>query len=128
MKKSVALWFERAQYDLESARLMMENGRYLYVVFMCQQAVEKLLKGIIQEKTDALPPYTHNLTLLAKYIDLSLSEEQFDFLALLNRYYLNTRYPDHKQKLADNIDQKKTHQILKSSEELYQCLLKELTM
>ena len=128
MKKSVKLWLDRAEYDLESARFMMQGGRYFYVAFMCQQSIEKLLKAIIQEKTEDLPPYTHNLTALAKHVDLSLSEKQLDFLALLNRYYLNTRYPDHKQKLADNIDEKKAKELLSTSEGLYQCLLKELTI
>lgn len=126
MKKNVVLWLERSQYDIETAQLMMDNGRYLYVAFMCQQAVEKVLKGLIQYKTDKLPPYTHNLTALAKSSTVQFLEEQLDFLALLTRYYLNTRYPDHKQKLADSIDEKKAGEILRASREVFQCLKKEL--
>lgn len=38
-------WEEIATYDLETAEAMLASGRYLYVVFMCQQAIEKLMKG-----------------------------------------------------------------------------------
>ena len=42
MDKVVAHWVERAEYDLETAKAMLDTARYLYVAYMCQQAVEKL--------------------------------------------------------------------------------------
>ena len=33
-------WVDQAQYDLETAHAMLASGRYLYVLFCCQQAVE----------------------------------------------------------------------------------------
>jgi len=32
-------WKDAAIYDLETAEAMLDSGRYLYVVFMCQQAI-----------------------------------------------------------------------------------------
>ena len=43
MDRIIAHWIERTNYDLETAKVMLDNGRYLYVTYMCQQAVEKLL-------------------------------------------------------------------------------------
>lgn len=37
-------WERKATYDLETARIMLQTGRYTYVVFMAQQAVEKIVK------------------------------------------------------------------------------------
>jgi len=37
----VGYWDELSQYDLETAVVMLAGGRYLYVGFMCHQAVEK---------------------------------------------------------------------------------------
>ena len=34
-------WEDIAEYDFETANAMLNSGRYLYVVFMCQQAIEK---------------------------------------------------------------------------------------
>lgn len=38
-------WIDMAGYDLDTARAMLQTGRYLYVGFMCYQAVEKSLKA-----------------------------------------------------------------------------------
>ena len=54
-------WVERARYDLETAKSMLEAGRYLYVLFCCQQAVEKAIKALIAERTNDMPPRIHNL-------------------------------------------------------------------
>lgn len=47
---AVQIWMERVDYDLETARAMLKAGRYLYVVFMCQQAVEKNVKAILRKE------------------------------------------------------------------------------
>ena len=63
MDRIIAHWIERTNYDLETAKVMLDNGRYLYVTYMCQQAVEKLLKAIIAGlDKDNLP--IHNLNRL----------------------------------------------------------------
>ncbi|MGC9352319.1 MAG: HEPN domain-containing protein [Mariniphaga sp.] len=36
---------ELSDYDFETAKAMLETGRYLYVGFMCHQTLEKLLKA-----------------------------------------------------------------------------------
>ena len=40
---------------------MLAAGRYLYVPFCCQQALEKHLKGLIVERCGMFPPRTHDL-------------------------------------------------------------------
>ncbi len=50
-EEKVEHWLNIAEYDLEPAMAMQNSGRYLYTVFMCQQALEKLLKALyIQQK------------------------------------------------------------------------------
>ena len=53
-------WLELAEYDFETARLMLDGGRYLYVGFMCHQAIEKVLKGYYVSILAEDPPFTHN--------------------------------------------------------------------
>lgn len=60
-KDKYEYWLEAAQYDLESARVMMDGVRYMYVAFMSQQAIEKLTKGIYTLYTDKEPPMIHNI-------------------------------------------------------------------
>lgn len=56
MSRTVQKWVEQARYDLETARAMLASERYLYVLFYCQQAVEKALKALIVERTGEFPP------------------------------------------------------------------------
>ncbi|PIV53356.1 MAG: hypothetical protein COY53_07385 [Elusimicrobia bacterium CG_4_10_14_0_8_um_filter_37_32] len=82
MDRLVKKWLEHAKYDLETARSMYKTRRYLYVAFMCQQAIEKVLKAKIAEKGKGILPI-HNLVRLAEIsgVNKFLDEPQLDFLA-----------------------------------------------
>ncbi|BCZ49001.1 hypothetical protein psyc5s11_50680 [Clostridium gelidum] len=54
-------WLDIAEYDIETARSNYNSGRYLYVVFMCQQSIEKLIKGISVLYTEKEADRTHNI-------------------------------------------------------------------
>lgn len=86
-------WTERAQYDLDSAEAMLKAGRHLYVLFCCQQAVEKMLKSVVAQRIHELPPRIHKLVRLAEIAGLEVDEAQTDFLRELSAYYIPTRYP-----------------------------------
>ena len=47
MNNKSSYWLELADYDLETARAMLQTGRYLYVGFMCHQVIEKALKAVV---------------------------------------------------------------------------------
>lgn len=126
MRRETKLWLERADYDFETARAMLKASRYLYVAFACQQAVEKYLKAIIQEKTGKHPPYTHNLPSLLQLANVKLDNSHTEFMILLSQYYLNTRYVDFKQKLLDEMNRAKAGECLRKTEEIIKCLKKEL--
>ncbi|MDR0498299.1 MAG: HEPN domain-containing protein [Holophagales bacterium] len=54
-------WLDVAQYDLRVAETMLNGGLWLYVAFMCQQAVEKLAKGLYVLYLDDNIPKTHSI-------------------------------------------------------------------
>ena len=126
MEKAVAEWLEISEYDLKTAEAMLETGRYLYVAFMCQQAIEKLLKAIYTQKKAEVPPRTHNLLLLRKAMMLTISEEDMEFLSELNKFYIETRYPEDRDKLAKTIHRKDASDILEKAKEVWKCLRKML--
>ncbi len=64
--KKINYWVDISCYDLESAKVMLEGKRFLYVGFMCHQAIEKILKGYYVFVHGDNPPYTHRLGYLAK--------------------------------------------------------------
>ena len=85
-------WLELSMEDYDTAVYMLNGNRYSYVYFMCQQAVEKILKALVEFYI--LPPKTHNLLKLAKSANIILTEEEELVCLKLFRNYTRMRYPD----------------------------------
>ena len=102
MDKIVEHWAERSLYDLDTAKIMLGTGRYLYVAYMCQQTIEKILKALIAQLGKENFPI-HNLNSLAEIADINneLTTEQFNFIAELTPYHIEARYGDYKDSLSE---------------------------
>jgi HEPN domain-containing protein len=122
MSQAAQRWAEQARYDLETARAMLDSGRYLYVLFCCQQAVEKMLKALIVKRLDDLPPRIHQLIRLADAATLELTDERAEFLRELSAYYIQTRYPEEIRDLSAKITENQARCILEGTEETIQWL------
>jgi len=107
---------------LDTADAMFKTGRYLHVLFCCQQAVEKMLKSIIVQRADELPPRIHRLVRLTELAGVVVEEEQMDFLRELSDYYIPTRYPEDIADLAFDVKREKAQWILSQSREFIQWL------
>lgn len=121
MNEKIQYWVDLAEYDLETARVMLDGKRFLYVGFMCHQAIEKILKGYYVMAKQGTAPYTHSLTSLSESSELNavMSGEQKDFLNMLEPLNLEARYPTHKEKLFRSMDSMRCIEILHKTEELY---------
>jgi len=119
-KEIVKNWYELADYDLESAKAMLDSGRYLYVAFLCQQTIEKILKGLFVKETSKTPPYTHNLRRLAKQLSFyeTLNQEQLDQLDRLNVYYIESRYTETLEEMKKAIGSDEGHAIFEECREM----------
>jgi HEPN domain-containing protein len=120
-------WLDIAEYDLATASSLHESGRWLYVLVMCQQAVEKLIKGLYTLYVDDNVPRIHDITKLFKCFDgrlsISVPDERFAFFNELSQYYLNNRYPEFISKLSSQISEAEAHSILTKTEEAFSWLL-----
>lgn len=128
MDKIVTHWIERAEYDLKTAKVMLDNALYLYVAYMCQQAIEKLLKAkIARLNKENLP--IHNLNRLAEIagIKSQLSKEQFDFLAELTPYCVETRYGDYKESLSEIISKEEGKVIYEKTKGIFEWLYQTIS-
>ena len=123
---SVERWAEQARYDLDTARAMLDSGRYLYVVFCCQQAVEKALKTIIVKQTHDFPPRVNNLPRLAEIAGVALDQDREAFVGELSGYYVQTRYPEGIESLGASLDRVTAEETLRKTEEATQWLLSML--
>ena len=110
-QKIIDNWLSLAEYDLATAYDMSKAKRYLYVAFMCQQAIEKILKACYVKQHTSTPPYTHNLLRLIK--ELSFKDEMGDEMMAaaeeLNSYYIESRYTEDIEELVSGIESELYH-------------------
>ena len=116
-------WRDIAHYDLETAQAMHEAGRWIYVVFMCQQAIEKLCKGLHLIFLDDDVPKIHDINgIIAKISDkltVSIDDDKRLLFAKLSAFYLNNRYPEYKERLSKSINKEEASSILNKSQEAF---------
>jgi len=118
--EKVTYWIELSDYDLETAAIMLNTGRYLYVGFMCHQVIEKIFKSLYSKLNENTPPFSHKLVYLAKqgnFYDI-FSEEQQKFIDQLEPLNIKTRYPDYKKELAKQLNKEKCLEILDKTKTL----------
>lgn len=113
-------WIELADYDLETAKAMLKSKRFLYVGYMCNQVIEKMLKAYYVKATGEQPTYTHKLIRLAEESNIykMFSDEQKDFLDIISPLNIEARYPTQKQDLLESLSKDKCVNIIKRTEEL----------
>jgi HEPN domain-containing protein len=69
MKASANEWMQFAEMDLQAARIMLDHENIASIAaFHCQQAVEKCLKALLEEKELDVPK-THDLEKLAARVE-----------------------------------------------------------
>ncbi|MBI5740971.1 MAG: HEPN domain-containing protein [Nitrospirae bacterium] len=83
---------------------------------MCHIAVEKLLKAVVAEITDRVPPKTHNLLYLVKMAALDMPQDMFDFIARINNASVVTRYPEDFNQLMESYPENVVKDYLESTE------------
>jgi len=85
-------WLKQAENDYGFASLGLDEGFYAQVCFQCQQVCEKALKSIHYGYLGKRVVIGHSLVELAR--DLDLPSELANELAILDQYYIPTRYPN----------------------------------
>lgn len=125
--RDVKSWVDASRYDLETARALLGSRRYLYVLFMCQQSLEKLLKAHVTAGTAKFPPRIHNLVRLAELAALNLEERERGLLERLSLYYIQSRYPPDIQNLTKKVSRSLALEHLAQTESLWKRLRRQLT-
>lgn len=121
-------WFDSAEYDLQTARAMLETRRMLYVGFMCHQTIEKALKGyFVTHKPNDELPYIHKLMRLANLCMLSneMNDDQLDLLDTLSPLNIEARYPLQKERLLSSLTVPRCEKMIEETEALFQWIRKK---
>ena len=117
-------WLTHAQEDLQTAKAMFHAKRWMYVMFCCQQAVEKLVKGLYGLYLNFNNiPRVHNVSRLindfTEKMPQPVTQDQFDFFDILTRYYLNNRYPDYVEDLLTQTKEDNAREVLVKTKEIF---------
>ncbi len=119
-QEKVEYWVDLAEYDLETAKALLDSKRYLYVGFMCHQVAEKMLKALYALLIQEVPPKTHNLIRLAELTgilsEMPLAEKQM--LTELLPLNIETRYPAYKKELLKELNPARCKELLLLTEQL----------
>lgn len=127
MNRIVRNWAATANYDLRTADAMYKAGRYLYVVFMCHLAIEKMLKAILAQRyPEDAPPKIHNLINLAQRTEITLPENLKDFFQRIDNVSVVTRYPEDLRTLSREFNQNTAKQILTDTKRMIKWLKQHL--
>ena len=95
MEQAVANWVHVARRDIRSAAVLLEAGDTDNALFLCQQAVEKALKALMQASTDEVPPRIHSLMRLSQLAGVwdEMGAERQAVVHAVDPYVTAGRYP-----------------------------------
>ena len=107
---------------------MLKSKRYLYVGFMCNQVIEKILKAYFVKVNKAQPPYIHKLIRLAEECNLykTMSDQQKNFSFEITPLNIEARYPTLKDEIAKVLNKQNCKKIIKETEEMVQWIKSKL--
>jgi len=112
MKYATKNWIDTANYDIKTAEAMFKSKRFIYVVFMCHLAIEKMVKAVISAETEGLPPKSHSLLYLSDKALIKYPEDKQEFIEQLDNVSVVTRYPEDLKKMAKEFNKNKTKEVL----------------
>jgi HEPN domain-containing protein len=110
-------WLDRVSYDLDTAKAMLQTGRLIYAIFMCQQSLEKCFKAFLAYKDKEILP-VHNLRRLAEEASVIQELEDSTLMKLdyLSSYYINARYKEDLEQLSRGITESLVSDFINFSE------------
>jgi HEPN domain-containing protein len=108
MRPETDQWLAMANDEWAAAAVLFGARRWSSSVFQVHLAVEKLLKGLVNEAIwPRSVPYSHHLPLLVAIAEIQPEAEMAEFLAKLSPQSVAARYPlspdDYSESVCDEI-------------------------
>jgi HEPN domain-containing protein len=120
-------WLDRVTYDIDTAKAMLQTGRLVYAIFMCQQSLEKCFKALLAFQEKEIVPI-HNLRRLAELSGAINDLEESTLLKLdfLSNYYISARYKEDLQQLSKGINEALSLEFIQFTEDLTKWLCQKM--
>ena len=122
------LWFSKAEQDLITAKALLDltSEHFESIVFHCQQAVEKSLKGYLVFNKSRFQK-THDIAKLIEAIallNLDLAKK-YDQASELTKYAIAHRYPEEIEQVK-TLTRQNVSDVYQLSKNLYSDFKKEI--
>ena len=116
-QKASKMWLDRVAYDIDTAKAMLQTGRLIYTIFMCQQSLGKCFKALLAYEGREINPI-HNLRRLAELAQViyEMDEPTLVRLDFLSSYYINARYKEDLEQLSRGITESVAGDFIQFSE------------
>ena len=113
-------WLTLAKYDIDTAKILLDAQRYSYVPVLCQQSIERMLKGMFICHTGKEASKTHNIPFLANKLAqnnlfseteegkrfINEKDDHEEFMVDLMFYYMSD-YPFSYKKFSERFIEEK---------------------
>lgn len=113
-------WFDSANSDFDTMKVLFENRKNTWCLFIGHLVIEKMLKGIYAKNNPQNPiaPKTHNLILLSQKAKLYVSQEIREKIQIINTFNISARYDDYKKTFEEKCTNDYTSKQVKNIEEV----------
>lgn len=120
-------WLEQVDEDISTAEALYKTGHWLYIGFLCHQAVEKVIKAFWFATRDDEPIYLHNHFRLLEGCGLKseLNEQQRRFIEIMSPMYIAGRYPEYKNQVARMLNEKGSAYLIEQTKLFKQWILQK---
>ena len=96
IEESVEYWILNSNEKLKTMRDLYKGKRYADSLYYGHMILEMVLKALVVQKSRKPAPHIHNLSRLVELSEADLGEREMDLLAKVNRFNLESRYPNEK--------------------------------
>lgn len=125
VEEIINYWLKGAERNFDTAKFLYKGGRYSDCLFFCHLMLEKLLKGLVAQKTKQHAPYLHELDILAKKTEVSLTDLQIEQLKIISTFNIAARYDNIKEYFYKKATKSYTEKYFNISKELFLWLKKQ---
>ena len=117
-------WFESSDNDYETMKILYDNKKNTWCLFIGHLVIEKLLKGLYAKNNSESPlaPKIHNLILLSQKANLDVPNEIREKIQVINTFNISARYDDYKKSFDEKCTDDYTKKQVKNIEELQKWL------
>ena len=109
-------WYESSDNDYETMKILFDNKRNTWCLFLGHLVIEKLLKGLYSKNNPQNPiaPKIHNLILLSQKANLNIPVEIREKIQVINTFNISARYDDYKKDFTRKCTDKYTLEQVKN--------------